>query len=196
LRDEMHGVFRIHRPLVGDNGREVDTLDEAHVYEEPAFDLSEVVDGDDVWLDEPSCKRRLPAESGLILRIHGQCRRESFERNSALLDGVEGAVDLTHNTSADKFVEPVEPELLRHRHVPRLGWFTSRRSSSVSSTCQPSVARSPRSSNGIGGNPTNVSADHSRPWRDRSSNSPQWRTLRLEQRRAGTRRPSLTVLSS
>src|SRR4051812_44975230 len=61
----------------------------------------------------------LAAEPELELRVVGQVRRQTLDRDRPLVVGVEGAVDLTHAATTEHLVETVGPEGVRlDAHVP------------------------------------------------------------------------------
>ena len=97
-----------HRP-------EIAALDQAHVEEQPAVDLAEVVDGDDVRLVQAGRQARLAPEAGLERLVAGEVVGQHLQRDLALTDGVVGAVDLAHAAAADQLDEAIAAELLRHR---------------------------------------------------------------------------------
>jgi hypothetical protein len=109
------------RTVVVEQPAEVAALDQPHVEEQPAVDLTEVVDRDDVRFLEAGRDLLLLAEPGHAFGVQ-QARRgeELVEGDVPLMAAVEGAVHDAHAAGADLFVEHVGAELLRgHPGAPR-----------------------------------------------------------------------------
>ena len=81
LRDHVHGAHRVEPVLAGQQGGEVRAVDEAHVDEQPAVDLAEVVDGHDVRLAQPRRDLRLAPEPGREPGIARELRGQQLQRD-------------------------------------------------------------------------------------------------------------------
>ena len=91
----------------GKDALEVLPLDQPHVHIQPAFDLAEVVDGDDMWVVQPRRGEGLVPEPLLETGIRGQLRRQDLDRNDTSGGGVECFPHLTHAAPADQLDEAV-----------------------------------------------------------------------------------------
>jgi hypothetical protein len=110
LADQVDRAAGVHRPVL-QGLAQVGAVDQAHVDVEPAVDLAEVVDRDDVGLAQPGRDAGLAAEPAGVLRVVGQDLREELDGDVALVAGVVREVDLAHAAGAQQHLQPVVPEI-------------------------------------------------------------------------------------
>ena len=92
------------------------TLDQPHVQVEPAVDLAEAVDGDDVRVVDPGGGLRFAAKALLEDLVLGHVVWQDLERDDAVGPGVVGLIDLAHSAPAQQLLQLVVPEWCRiHR---------------------------------------------------------------------------------
>jgi hypothetical protein len=82
LREDAHRPPRLERALTGEDLAEVLAVDEAHVDEEPAVDLAEPVDRDDVLLAQARGDPGLALEAGAVVRIGRQRLQQQLDRTT------------------------------------------------------------------------------------------------------------------
>ena len=75
-----------------------------------SVDVAEVVHRDDVRFLQPRRHPRLAPETLLVARVRGHLRAQQLDRHHALLDGVVGAVHLTHAADTDQRLQLIRPE--------------------------------------------------------------------------------------
>jgi hypothetical protein len=114
LREDPDRAARRHRAFRLDDRGQVDALHQPHVDEQPAVDLPEVVDRDDVRLRQLGGQCRLPAEARLELGVARELCGQPLQRDRALAPPVPGPVHLAHAATAEEALKPVRPELLGH----------------------------------------------------------------------------------
>ena len=73
----------------------------------PAVLLAGVDDADDVRVGELGDGARLSAEALELVRVRGDLAVHELDRDAALEDGVEGAIDRRHPAGPDLGVQPV-----------------------------------------------------------------------------------------
>nr|WP_246078351.1 hypothetical protein [Modestobacter excelsi] len=92
-------------------------VDQPHVDEQPAVDLPEVVDRDDVRLAQAGGDQLLAAEPGQVLRVVGVQVGQQLERHQPSAPGVTRAVDVAHAAAAQQVQQLVRPEHPRRHAV-------------------------------------------------------------------------------
>jgi hypothetical protein len=111
LLDDRDGAARLETAGgLAQDEVEVAALDEAHVDEQPAVDLPEAVDGDDVRIAQLGREMRLATEPRLEVGVRGHVGREDFDSDHPLGLRVVGAEDLSHRAAAQQALQPVPPE--------------------------------------------------------------------------------------
>ena len=113
LGDQGDGAARLQRapPTALEDPGEVDARDEAHVEEQPAVDLAEVVQRDDVRVLQLRGGVRLAAEALPEHLVAREVVGQQLEGDGPAAAGVEGAVHGAHAAAAELVLDPVGPEL-------------------------------------------------------------------------------------
>lgn len=117
LLDDVHRTGG--RQRAGSQHRlEISPLDEAHGHEEPAVDLAEIVDRDDVRFLESRRDAGLPTESFGERFVVCEVGREHFDCDDALGGGVECLPDLAHAALPQQLTQLVAAEWCPLQHIP------------------------------------------------------------------------------
>ncbi len=110
LRDDRGGPARVEWTVRPQLVLEAGALDQSHVDVQDSVDVSEVVHRDDVWLLQSRRHPRLAPEALLEARVCGHLRPQHLDRHRPVLDGVVGAIHLTHAADTDQRIQLVGPE--------------------------------------------------------------------------------------
>ena len=114
LGHHLDRLLRRQRFPSGQNLREACALDQPHVEVQPAVDLPEVVDGNDVRLGQPCCALTLlkkPLDKAIV---RGKFGTQPLERHNPFPARVVGPVDLAHAPPTNQLVKLVGAERVRH----------------------------------------------------------------------------------
>ena len=88
LRGDRRGARRFERALLAQQVLQAAAVDQAHVDEEHAVDLAEVVHGDDMRVLQPRRHPALPPKAFLEARVRGQLPAQHLERDRPALNRV------------------------------------------------------------------------------------------------------------
>jgi hypothetical protein len=110
LGDHVDRAVWWQRAVLGQRRAQVGALDQPHVQVEAAVDVTVVVNGHDVRFAQPRGLLALAAEPLVELGVGGELGAKALERDGALVDGVEGAMNLAHPAASDQLLQAVRPE--------------------------------------------------------------------------------------
>jgi hypothetical protein len=112
LGRDLDRTCRRQRTPSANNSTQVGTVDQGHIDEQPAVDLTVVVDRDDVRPGQRRRQRSLATKPASVVLVASQPHLEHLQGDLPIPAGVDRSPHLAHTTPTEQRNQPIRPELL------------------------------------------------------------------------------------